>query len=142
MTTSCKVFLDTNILVDVAVAERPEHLEAERLFGALARGRALGHVSPLSLKNFFYITRKRLPAPTAREWIELFMDVCGVVPVSRDSCRRAAQADNPDFEDALIEAAVCEAGADYLISRDLEGFRTLSVPRVSAGEFLALAGIA
>lgn len=139
MTTSCRVLLDTNVLVDAAVATRPQHAEAQSLLETLVRGDVLGHVCPLSLKDFFYLTHKALSNDVARRWIGLFVDVLEVVPVNRASCKAALDSDNPDFEDALIEAAVKDARADYLISRDEEGFKTLSVPRVTAAEFLALA---
>ena len=138
MSASCKVLLDTNVLVDAVVAERPQHAEARRLLEELMGGTALGYVCPLSLKDFFYLTHGALSDAVARGWIGLFMDVLEVVPVNRASCEAALCSENPDFEDALIEAAVQDAQADFLVSRDLEGFKTLTVPRVTAAEFLEL----
>lgn len=133
-----KLLLDTNFFIDVALEERPEHREATDLLKACTNGAFLGIVSSLSLKDFFYITRKSLSSTKAHTWIQIIMAICEVSPVDRTTCQQALLSNNPDFEDALIEETVAETQADYLITRDYRGFGELSTPRLSAAEFLAL----
>lgn len=133
-----KALLDTNILLDAVMSERPQHAEASEVVALAVSGQALFHVSATSLKDFFYLARKTVSVAEARRWIAFFLDVCEVVPVDRASCVRALGSDNPDFEDALVEAAVAEVGADVLVSRDAEGFAGLTVPRLSAAELVDL----
>lgn len=133
-----KLLFDTNFFIDVALKERPGHKEAARLLEACTHEALLGIVSSLSLKDFFYITRKSLSNARAHTWIQTIMTICDVSPVDRTTCQQALLSANLDFEDALIEATAIETKVDYLITRDLEGFERLTVPRLSAAEFLAL----
>lgn len=135
---TCRLLLDTNVLIDAALPERPQSDEASELIEAAMGGSYLAYISSLSLKDFFYVCRKSITNSVAHTWIETFMESLEVVPVDRTTCQRALKSANPDFEDALIEAAATEARADYLITRDLEGFDGLTIPRLSAAEFLAL----
>lgn len=133
-----KVLIDTNILVDAALTFRPESAEACRLLELVGLGRCLGYVSALSLKDFYYLCRKALPDETVRAWIDLMLDTCEVVPVDKAICRRASASQNPDFEDAIVEVAALDTESDYLVSRDMEGFEGLRIPKVSAANFLRI----
>ena len=135
-----KVFLDTNFLMDVAVEHRPQADDAARLFEAIADGRAMGVISPASLKDFYYVARRGLDDATRREWIALFVDAFIVADLGRDACLRALVSDEADFEDGIVRALAEMESCDAIVSRDIGAFSTSRVPRMTAGEYLERIG--
>ena len=134
-----RLFLDTNVLLDSMLRNRPGFAAARRLTQEAAAGTALCSVSASSLSDAYYVSRRTLAEEQRRAWLAFFLDTCEVVAPDAEACRQALASDEPDFEDGLVRALAERAGADYIISRDARAFERSSVPRVSAAEFLALA---
>lgn len=135
-----KLYLDTNYLLDLAVEHRPGGEEAAELLEAVATGRAMGVVSPSSLKDFYYVARRDIPEGRRREWITLFMDAFIVARLDRDVCERALLSDEPDFEDGMVLASAELEGCCMIVSRDEAAFSGSPLPRLNAGEYLASIG--
>ena len=132
-----RLLLDTNFLLDIAVAHRPDADAAEALFEAICDGKVGGTVSPTSLKDFYYVARRDMSEARRREWIALFMDAFDVVPLGADDCRRALASDESDFEDGIIRAVAERSGCDAIVSRDTAAFVGSPARRVTASEYLA-----
>lgn len=137
-----KLFLDTNFLLDVMLENRPEPQATKRLMELASNGDVLCTISTASLADAYYVARHGLAEELRRTWLGLFLDLFGTVAPDAETCRRALASDEPDYEDGVIRTLAESTGSDYLISRDERAFANSAVPRVSAGEFLALAGIA
>lgn len=131
-----RLLLDTNILLDAAMVERPGHVAATLLVDEFAFEEATGYVSALSLKDVYYVLTKYAGEPAAREYIIAVMDLLEVVPVDSALCRLAVNSDEPDFEDGLVRACAENVPVDFIISRDEGAFRKSSIRRLSAQDYL------
>ena len=60
------VLLDTNILLDYVLSERPESDSAVQLFRAIFNGDLSGFVAASSLNDFYYVVRKFIGDQAAR----------------------------------------------------------------------------
>lgn len=56
-----RVFLDTNILIDLLDTTRPEHEASTRLLRAIQAGKIAACISPISIVNTIYVLRKVVP---------------------------------------------------------------------------------
>lgn len=133
-----KLLLDTNCLLDIALEHRPGANEAARLFDLIASGRAAGIVSPTSLKDFYYVTRKDMDEQARRAWLQLFIDAFAVSIVSRDQCMDALASGEPDFEDGIILAVAKTEQCDGIVSRDAQAFKSAAIPRLDTKEAITL----
>jgi predicted nucleic acid-binding protein len=61
MSASLRVFLDTNILIDLLDAERPQHAASTELMRAIQRGKLRVCISAISIVNGIYVLRKVMP---------------------------------------------------------------------------------
>ena len=131
-----KVFIDTNILLDACMSERPGWAYAVMLLDEIAYGRLEGLVAATSLKDAYYVLSKYAGEPTARDFVKAALDAFTVIGVDAAFCRLAALSNEPDFEDALIRASAEQANADFIISRDEKAFAGSRLKRLSARDYV------
>ncbi len=72
MSNARRLLLDTNILLDYAVPDRPHSAAAATLVHMAGAESLTIFVTPGSLKDMYYIARKYIDEQTARQYIELF----------------------------------------------------------------------
>lgn len=133
-----RLLLDTNVIVDYMVPDRPEHPYAAQLLERMADSDDRGMVSVGTLKDAYYICRRYLDEPQCRELVRMFVDLLEVPSVTQRIVREAAWSDEPDFEDGLIRAIAETNRADFIITRDRSAFRRSTVRSMSAREWLEL----
>ena len=119
---SSKVLLDTNVMLDLALA-RPEGFDAAATIAeAVAYEEVVAYVCATSLKDLYYILSKAMGEKHARTYIKAVMDDFIICSVDYALCRQAADSDEPDFEDGLVRAA---PRTPALISSSRETLRRL-----------------
>ncbi|EOS53790.1 PIN domain-containing protein [Adlercreutzia caecimuris] len=133
-----KLLLDTNILLDAAMEERPEWASASLLMDEFLYEGVTGYVSALSLKDIYYILTKYADEVAARQYILALMDLFEVIPVDGALCRIAALSNEPDFEDGVVRACAEGVPVSFIISRDASAFANSPIRRLSAREYLDL----
>lgn len=133
-----KLLLDTNILLDAAIGERPGWLAATLLLDEIAYGSAKGYVSALSLKDVYYVLTKYAGEPAAREYVDAALAVFSVIGVEGGTCRLAITSNEPDFEDGIIRICAESMPVDFIISRDEAAFQKSHIKRLSAQDYVDL----
>lgn len=133
-----KVMLDTNILLDYILPDRPESEYARLLMKDIAQQKHRGFVSASSLKDFYYLTVKSIGEQAARDWVCIFMRLCDIEELDVEVCAIAVESDEPDFEDGCIRATAERAQVDFLITRDRSAYARSWVKTYSAREFISL----
>jgi predicted nucleic acid-binding protein len=124
-------FVDTSVLVyahDTDAADR--HVTARALLAELWSARS-GSLSTQVLQEFYaVVTRKfkpAMPRAKARAIVAAYGEWCGVAtePQFIVSASRLEEEHTLSFWDALIVQAAIQAGADRLVSEDLQNGRRL-----------------
>ncbi|MBP5339462.1 MAG: PIN domain-containing protein [Prevotella sp.] len=138
MGNSISVFIDTNIFLDY-IQHRPIGFnEAMRLFSLSATGDILLLVSDLSIANIKYSTRKDIPLMAFYETIKGIRELFTIVPVGEKAIDRALALEPRDFEDALQYYSAEQAGADFIVTRNVKDFDFAStVKTLEPKDFLA-----
>ena len=133
-----KALLDTNILLDACMGERPDWAWAVMLLDEIAYNRLDGYIASTSLKDAYYILTKYADEPTAREFVLAALDLFEVAGVDAGLCRQAAMSNEPDFEDGVIRACAEQANVDFIISRDERAYRKCAIKRLDAHDYAEL----
>lgn len=127
-----RLFLDTNILVDIAAPNRPQHREASIMLASGVRKGQEFYASIFSIKDAYFILERHY-APdesTARQAARKLWSNLSIIELTSQIVERAFDSDEPDFEDAIIRVSVEQACCDAIVSRDATAFARGSVPRV------------
>lgn len=131
-----RILLDTNILLDAIVQERPDHRFAMKLAERCASGRDFGMAASLSLKDVYYVLQRDLEEPTVRNVVASLMDCLVIAPIDAEIALDAIVSSEPDFEDGLVRRCAELNDADFIITRDERAFALSTVKSITAREFL------
>ncbi len=113
-----KVFLDTNILLDIIEGRENFLLPSLNVFDLGIRGEIQMYASPLTFANCVYSARKNVGYPKAIEGL-LFLKKYVMAATMNDShVMTALNSGMPDFEDMLQYEAALEAGCNVIVTRD------------------------
>lgn len=132
-----KLFLDTNILLDIFLARVPHLSAAQALWTFVEQGRYKAGISAISINNCYYIVRKLGNSKKADLAIATLLTVFDIVPVDKNIFEEAKIIQLSDFEDAVQYVCASRYRAERIISRNLSGFRETEIPILSADAFLA-----
>lgn len=133
-----RLFLDTNILLDVLLRREPFYRSAARVWTLAETGAHEGFVSAISFNNLFYIVRKHGGVAPAHRSLRLIRSVFRPVDVDARLLDEALAANGADFEDTVQLCCALRCRADYLVTRDHDGFGAASLSIVTADELLAV----
>lgn len=131
-----RILLDTNILLDSVIPNRPQHDEALALLRWCNGSGDYGFAAATSFNDAYYILCRAYSEAIAREALENLLGLVAVAPVSAEECDRSLRSNEPDFEDGLVRACAELNGADFIITRDEDAFVGSKVKSVTAKEFL------
>lgn len=133
-----KVFLDTNVLIDVLAVREPFYADSAALWTLAEEGGFKGCVSVISFTNIFYIVRKLAGLQRARTALVLLRDSFVPVECDADVLRQAIDANLNDFEDAVQYFSALRVQADCLVTRNPGHFPVDSqCPIITPHGFLA-----
>ena len=133
-----RIFLDTNILLDVTMRREEFLTESARIWADCETGKTVGLISAISLNNIHYIMRKRLPQASALDCIRCILNLFTVVPLDESILRMAVDFPHKNFEDAIQFFSALQAKADCIVTRDRSHFSTEYLPVLSPAEYRGL----
>ena len=122
-----KIFLDTNIILDLLDEKRPFHKEAVDLFARVENGDIDAFISESVLSTTDYILCKLIPKQKRIAVINDLLNYTSVLPLTKAVCQKALKSPVDDFEDALLYQMAIENNLDYFVSND-SSFLKKSLP--------------
>lgn len=137
-----KLFLDTNIFLDVFLQRTPDWEDAEMILQLAAKKRIDVFSSANNLVNVIYALRKqKLTQAQIIELMQLTLSYVQLADTTNRSFNEALNAGFPDLEDAVqYFTALQIKGIDYFISSDLKDYKKASaqLPVITAEKFIAM----
>lgn len=132
-----KVLIDTNVLVDLALAREPWDIDARDLTAAVVRGDVAAVVSSHAISTFHYVVRRRR-REVVDEAVGAVVTIYPLVPLTNRDFADALALGFGDYEDAVHAIAAAKSGADFIATRNGRDFVRSPVPTRTPGELLAM----
>ena len=133
-----RLFLDTNVLIDYYSRRSPFYEDAVGLRIAAFFGDVDLWVCAQSLTDAEYILRRAIPISTLRSMMSASLEFLSVATPLADQLASGLESGWPDLEDYLIACCARNARADYLVTRDTNGFGNSPVPVLTPHEALRM----
>lgn len=132
-----KLFIDTNIVLDLLGKREPFYDDAAKLFSLADRGKVKLYISSLTIANANYVLTRFKSSKEARV-ILLKFKILVVVLVLNDKIIELSLNDDSfkDFEDGLQYYTALESEADIIITRNLKDFKASKIPVMTPGQYL------
>ncbi len=131
-----KVFVDTDIILDLLAKRDPHYQYSAKLFSLADEDEIKVYVSSLSFSNLNYILSKQFTTVQARKKLLTFKTLVNVLSVSEKSVDLALNSDFNDFEDALQYFTALEFKISTLITRNLKDYKKADISVLTAEQFI------
>ncbi len=131
-----RVFVDTNILLDVLSRRRPFYDASAKIWSLAEAGGIQAFISAISFNNIYYIVRRLKNRKTAEKSLRILRDVFQSVAPDNQILNQAIDAEMDDFEDAVQFHSAVRAKASCLITRNPDHFPSSTLSVLAPEEFL------
>lgn len=131
-----KIFVDSDIILDLLSGRQPHYDYAAELFSLADKNSVNLYVSSLSFANVNYILTKQLSATQARKMLLKFKTLINVLSVNEKTIELALISDFHDFEDAIQYNTAIENGITTLLTRNLRDFKKADITILTAQQYL------
>lgn len=131
-----KVFVDTDIILDLLSNREPFYIHSANLFSAADKNEINVYVSSLSFANLNYILSKQYSADQARKKLLKFKTLVTVLSVTDKVIDLALSSDFKDFEDGIQYFTATENNISTLLTRNLRDFKSAQISVLTAEQFL------
>lgn len=131
-----KVFLDTNILVDLLADRKPFSKFAKQIFDTAENNKIKLFTSSHSIATTYYLLKKFIDEKDLRETLIGLTDYVTILAVDSEIITKGLRSKHKDFEDAIqIYCAVSIAKMDCIVTRNIKDFKGTEIPVLSPDEF-------
>ncbi len=131
-----KVFVDTDIVLDLLSNRMPFYTHSAHLFSNADQAKIKLFVSSLSFSNLNYILSKQYSPDQARKKLLKFKTLVTVLAVTDKVVELALSSDFKDFEDGLQYFTAIENNIKTLLTRNLKDFKSAEITVMTAEQFL------
>jgi predicted nucleic acid-binding protein len=131
-----KVFVDTDIVLDLLIGRQPHYDFAAELFSMADEKYIKLNVSSLCFSNVNYILSRQYNADQARKKLLKFKTLVTVLSVDDKTIELALSSDFKDFEDAIQYYTAIENNISTLLTRNLKDFRKADISVMTAEQYL------
>jgi len=131
------ILIDTDILLDVAIAREPFVEYSSAVLDLIEQNEAQGFIAWHSLSNFYYLTAPSSGSKKTKTFIKELLSFIDVAPVNTLSAEFALSLNVPDFEDALQIASAKECNANFIVTRNLKHYKKSPIKALTPKEFLS-----
>ncbi|MBI3235566.1 MAG: PIN domain-containing protein [Bacteroidetes bacterium] len=132
-----KVFVDTDVCLDLLSSREPFNTTAERLFSLADTGKIDIYVSSLSFANIDYVLRSQYSTKHSRQIIAKFKTLVSVLPVDSKTIDLAIASDFNDFEDAIQYSCAIEYNMTMIVTRNIKDYKKAIIKVLTPDIFIA-----
>lgn len=130
-----KIFVDTNIIIDLIADRKPFSKFATELFTKAEEKQIQLFTSSHSIAISHYILKKYTEEKALREIIDNLMDYLTIIPIDSIVLKKGLRSHHKDFEDAL--QMICASSVkqmDCIVTRNLKDFKHSEIPAIAPDE--------
>ena len=129
-----KVLLDTNIILDIALARKPFFEDSSKIFMLIDEGGITGCLSATSITDIYYIATKETNRQISKNFIKDLIYIVDVVGVDKSIILNAIESDIKDFEDAVQTYSAKLNDIEILVTRNKSDYKNSGLIVLTPGE--------
>ena len=132
-----RIFLDTNIIVDLIADRKPFSKYAIQLFQKAEQNEVELFTSSHSIATTHYLLKKYLGEKEWREVLFDLIDYFTVIAVDEAILKKGLRSNHRDFEDSIqILCASSIEKMDCIVTRNTKDFKTSEIPVFNPDEII------
>jgi predicted nucleic acid-binding protein len=131
-----KIFVDTDICIDLLSERMPFNIHAAKLFSLADNHKIKIFVSSISFANIDYVLRSQFSGKSSRQMLAKFKTLVTVLPFDSRTIDLSIASDFADFEDAIQYNTAIENGQSILITRNTKDYKKAHIQVLTPETFL------
>ncbi len=132
-----KIFVDTNIVIDLLSRRDPFFEEAAELFSLADKKQVELSVSSLTIANTGYALLRQMDPNKAKSVLRKLRLILKVLPLDDKIIGLALNDETfSDFEDGLQYFTAIEDEQELIVTRNLKDFKNSKLPTMTARQFI------
>ena len=131
-----RVFLDTNVLLDVMLRREPFLNDSAQVLDMGLKGMVELYATPLSFATCVFVARKALGYANAIEVMKILEQHIHIAMMDSSQLHEALYAIAPDFEDMLQYYAAITSNCSHIITRNEQHFPKNGIAVMTPTAFL------
>jgi predicted nucleic acid-binding protein len=131
-----KVFIDTNIIIDLIADRKPFSKYAIEIFKKAEEKKVKLFTSSHSIVTTHYLLKKYHEEKSLRDVLINLLEYLTVIPVNVDILKKGLRSKHKDFEDAIqIICASSIEKIDCIVTRNIKDFKDSEILTLTPEEF-------
>ena len=131
-----KLFIDSDIILDLLSQREPHYIHAARLFTLIDLNEVVAYTSPLVFANLHYILRKHTSNASALRNLRKLKTLVKILPLNERVIEQSLNSEFNDFEDAIQYFTAVNNGITLIITRNKVDYKRSKIDVLTAEEFL------
>ena len=134
-----KLFVDTNIVIDLLSRREPFFEEAAELFSLADKNQVELSVSSLTIANTSYALLRQMDSNKAKSVLRKLRLILNILPLDDKIIALALNDETfSDLEDGLQYFTAIEEEQELIITRNLKDFKDSKLPTMTAKQFIEM----
>lgn len=131
-----RLFLDTNIMLDLLGERLPYYDSIAKIATLADRGEVSIIVSALSYSTVSYLLSKYESSEKVKDKLRKFKIISEISDLDEKTIEKGLNSNFSDFEDSLQYFCALKSDCNLLLTRNQNDFKTSNIPVMSADEYL------
>lgn len=132
------IFVDTDVILDLLTMREHHYDAAAALFSKIDQKKITAYTSPVIFANLHYILCNLKGNQFAKNSLKKLRLLVNILEVNEKIIDLALASDFRDFEDAIQYYTATEHKLHFLITRNLDDYKTADISVMDAGQYLKL----
>lgn len=135
-----KAYLDTNVLLDILMNSREQHMDSATILRVAEKGAIQAFLSTQSIIDAAYVfsQKEKIPVGQFKNAIRTLLGIVNVTSISENNIKAAIRSSFSDFEDAAQLDCAADTECDVIISSDKKWKDNTGIPVYTPKEFCNL----
>lgn len=130
-----KIFIDTNILVDLIADRKPFSKYTIEIFNLAESKKIRLYTSSHSIATIYYLLKKFIDDKSLRALLLGLFEFISVIPVDEQVLSKGLRSKQKDFEDAIqLYCAITIEKIDCIVTRNIKDFKGVEIPVLAPDE--------
>ncbi|MFA6979678.1 MAG: PIN domain-containing protein [Ignavibacteriaceae bacterium] len=113
-----KLFVDSDIILDLLAKREPHYIHAAELFTLIDRKAITAYTSPLIFANLHYLLKKSTSNTYALKSLRKLKTLINILPIDEKIIDQSLNSEFNDFEDAIQYFTAVNNGITLILTRN------------------------
>lgn len=131
-----KLFVDSDIILDLLARREPHYIHAARLFTLIDQNKIAAFTSPLIFANLHYLLKKQTSNLLALKNLRKLKTLLNILSIDEKVIEQSLNSEFNDFEDAIQYFTAVNNSICLIITRNKIDYKRSRIDVLTAEEFL------